>query len=117
MARAARIATRCPPLSSVDDLRQPLLEVRHLHQEDLAAGWGRVVLPYALARKYTNADIRRRFPRSLWHLLHDFSHRVDRCTCFMNHGARPVLVFEQNGLTRTIHDHNWYQLLLHQAQA
>ena len=46
--------------------------------------------------------IRRRFPRSLRHLLHEFSHRVDRCTCFMNHAARPVLVFEQNGLTRTI---------------
>ena len=37
--------------------------------------------------------------------------------CFMNHGARPVLMFEQNGLTRTIHDPSWYQLLLRQAQA
>lgn len=36
---------------------------------------------------------------------------------FMNHAARPVLVFEQNGLTRTIHDPSWYQLLLRQAQA
>jgi len=62
-------------------------------------------------------DIRRRFPRSLRHLLQDFSHRVDRCTCFMNHAARPVLVFEQNGLTRAIHDPSWYQLLLRQAQA
>ena len=61
--------------------------------------------------------IRRRFPRSLRHLLHEFSHRVDRCTCFMNHAARPVLVFEQNGLTRTIHDPSSYQLLLRQAQA
>jgi hypothetical protein len=57
-----------------------------------------------------------RFPRSLRHLLHEFSHRVDRCTCFMNHAARPVLVFEQNGLTRTIHDLSWYQLLLRQAE-
>jgi predicted ABC-type ATPase len=61
--------------------------------------------------------IRRRFPRSLRHLLHDFSHRVDRCTCFMNHAAHPVLVFEQNGPTRTIHDPSWYQLLLLEAQA
>jgi predicted ABC-type ATPase len=61
--------------------------------------------------------IRRRFSRSLRHLLHEFSHRVDRCTCFMNHAARPVLVFEQNGLTRTVHDPSWYQLLLRQAQA
>ena len=63
------------------------------------------------------SDIRRRLPRSVRHLLHDFSPRVDRCTCFMNHTARPVLVFEQNGLTRTIHDPSWYQLLLHEAQA
>ena len=63
------------------------------------------------------ADIRRRFPRSLRHLLHDFSPRVDRCTCFMNHAARPVLVFEQHGPTRRIHAPNWYQLLLHEAQA
>lgn len=62
------------------------------------------------------ADILRRFPRSLRHLLHDFSPQVTRCTCFMNHGARPELVFEQNGLTRTIHDSSWYQLLLHEAQ-
>ena len=63
------------------------------------------------------SDILRRFPRSLRHLLDDFSPRVDRCTCFMNHAARPVLVFEQNGLTRTIHDSSWFQLLLHEAQA
>ena len=63
------------------------------------------------------ADILRRFPRSLRHLLEDFSPRVDRCTCFMNHAVRPVLVFEQNGLTRTIHDPSWYQLLLHEAKA
>jgi predicted ABC-type ATPase len=62
------------------------------------------------------SDIRRRFPRSVSHLLHDFSPRVDRCTCFMNHAARPVLVFEQNGLTRMIHDPSWYQLLLNEAQ-
>jgi predicted ABC-type ATPase len=62
------------------------------------------------------SDIRRRFPRSVRHLLHDFSPRVDRCTCFMNHAARPVLVFEQNGLARTIHDPTWYQLLVRQAE-
>ena len=62
------------------------------------------------------ADILRRFPRSLRHLLHDFSPQVTRCTCFMNHGASPELVFEQNGLTRTIHHPSWYQLLLREAQ-
>lgn len=33
-----------------------LLKVRHLHQNDLASGWGRVLMPYALARKYPNAS-------------------------------------------------------------
>ena len=30
------------------------------------------------------ADIERRFPRSLRHLLDAFSHRVNSCICFMN---------------------------------
>ena len=33
-----------------------LLKVRRLHQDDLSAGWGRVLMPYALARKYPNAE-------------------------------------------------------------
>ena len=32
------------------------LIVRRLHQQDLGAGWGAVILPHALARKYRNAD-------------------------------------------------------------
>ena len=43
------------------------------------------------------ADILRRFPRSLRHLFDDFSLQVDHCTCFMNHGPSPELVFEQDG--------------------
>jgi integrase len=31
-------------------------DVRRQHQRDLAAGYGRVILPDALARKYPNAD-------------------------------------------------------------
>jgi hypothetical protein len=30
--------------------------VRFLHQQDLAAGWGAVMLPHDLARKYRRAD-------------------------------------------------------------
>jgi hypothetical protein len=33
-----------------------LQRVRELHQKDLAEGWGRVVLPYALNRKYKSAS-------------------------------------------------------------
>jgi site-specific recombinase XerD len=32
------------------------IRVRRLHRVDLAAGWGRVVMSYALARKYPRAD-------------------------------------------------------------
>lgn len=60
-------------------------------------------------------DIERRFLRSLRHLLNDFSHRVDSCTCFMNDGESPVLVFEQRGSDRDIVHDDYYQLLLEEA--
>ncbi len=44
------------PQSLVPQLQEHLLKVRQLHQGDLAAGWGRVVMPHALARKYPKAD-------------------------------------------------------------
>lgn len=62
------------------------------------------------------ADIERRFPRSLRHLLNDFSHRVDSCTCLMNDGESPVLVFEQRGIDRDIVHDDYYQLLLDEAK-
>jgi integron integrase len=34
-----------------------LEQVREIHRNDLADGWGRVVLPHALARKYPNAPV------------------------------------------------------------
>ena len=39
----------------IEALRQHLGAVRSLHETDLRAGLGRVVLPDALARKYPNA--------------------------------------------------------------
>jgi predicted ABC-type ATPase len=62
------------------------------------------------------AGIERRFPRSLRHLLNDFSHRVDRCTCFMNDGENPVLVFEQNGNARVVVHTDYYQLLIDEGE-
>ena len=62
------------------------------------------------------ADIERRFPRSLRHLLDDFSQRVDRCICFMNDGENPELVFEQCGDQRDILCADHYQLLLEKAE-
>jgi len=43
------------PNSLIDDLHHQFSVVQHLHTQDLAAGHGEVVLPYALARKYPNA--------------------------------------------------------------
>ena len=44
------------PQSLVAGLQEHLSRVRHLHQGDLAAGWGLVLMPCALARKYPNAN-------------------------------------------------------------
>jgi integron integrase len=44
------------PTSCVDELRAHLERVRKQHEADLARGLGRAALPYALARKYRNAD-------------------------------------------------------------
>ena len=44
------------PRDVVDPLRSHLAKVRLLHERDLKAGFGRVYLPFALDRKYPNAD-------------------------------------------------------------
>lgn len=44
------------PLALKDDLRQHLRRVKTIHDQDLAAGWGRAPLPDALDRKYPNAS-------------------------------------------------------------
>jgi len=44
------------PQTLVAGLQEHLVRVRNLHHGDLAAGWGRVLMPYALARKYPNAN-------------------------------------------------------------
>jgi integron integrase len=43
------------PHTLTEPLGLHLLGVRQIHRQDLAAGWGRVELPHALARKYPNA--------------------------------------------------------------
>lgn len=44
------------PKSLITALERHLTDVRQLHQRDLEAGWGRVLMPYALGRKYPNAE-------------------------------------------------------------
>jgi integron integrase len=43
------------PASLVPPLRDHLVRVKATHQQDLADGWGRVVLPASLGQKYPNA--------------------------------------------------------------
>jgi integron integrase len=44
------------PEALIDPLRNHLVRVKTLHEQDLKEGYGRVYLPHALARKYPNAD-------------------------------------------------------------
>lgn len=44
------------PANIKEPLAGHLEQVRHMHERDLAAGFGRVQLPDALARKYQNAN-------------------------------------------------------------
>jgi len=39
-----------------DPLRKQMDKVRKLHERDLKAGFGKVSLPFALERKYANAN-------------------------------------------------------------
>ncbi len=44
------------PVSLAEELKAHLKQVKLLHEEDLSKGYGAVWLPYALERKYKNAD-------------------------------------------------------------
>jgi integron integrase len=44
------------PVSLVEPLQEHLQGVQRLHQQDLEQGYGATVLPFALARKYPNAN-------------------------------------------------------------
>ena len=44
------------PKAAVELLQRQLKDVKKVHDQDLEAGQGRVYLPYALAKKYPNAD-------------------------------------------------------------
>lgn len=62
------------------------------------------------------ADIERRFSRSLGNLLNSFSSAVDACSCFMNSGPAPELVFEQQEDQRNVVNVAYYQLLLQESE-
>jgi integron integrase len=55
-AKGAKDRVTILPEQLVDPLHQQLAKTRALHENDLAEGFGRVYLPFALARKYPNAE-------------------------------------------------------------
>ena len=48
------------------------------------------------------ADLIRRFPRSLHNLLNEFAPKVNQVRCFMNNDDKPVLIFQQTGVVRSV---------------
>lgn len=63
------------------------------------------------------ADIDRRFPRSLHNLLHSYRMAVDTCICRMSGTHEVSLVFEQSGASITLFDQAAYEYLERQADA
>ena len=63
------------------------------------------------------ADIVRRFPRSLAHLLGDYGAMAHRTRCFMNADGDFTLVFEQiDGQAHAVHHAGHYRLITTEAQ-
>lgn len=65
----------------------------------------------------SDADVARRFPRSLHNLLNTFASKADQTRCFMNSGGIPELVFQQTGTTREVLHPEYFTLLQLQAQS
>lgn len=59
----------------------------------------------------SEADIARRFPRSLKNLFGEYGATVDRVRCFMNDGEVPVLIFERAKGEITIVDDELFRTL------
>ncbi len=63
------------------------------------------------------ADLIRRFPRSLHNLLNSFAPKVNQVRCFMNSDEKPELVFQQAGVVRTILHQDFFTLLQWETQS
>jgi predicted ABC-type ATPase len=61
------------------------------------------------------SDIERRFPKSLSNLLQLYSPIVDQCQCYLNIDEEPVLVFEQYGTERLLHNKQLFNMLIEEA--
>lgn len=62
-----------------------------------------------------DADVARRFPRSLFNLLTAYACAVDSTRCFMNRHTAPELVFEQQDQQRHIYRPDLFAQLMKEA--
>jgi predicted ABC-type ATPase len=62
------------------------------------------------------ADIERRFPRSLYNLLHVYGVAVSRARCFYNAGSTPELIFVQQGNDRRVMNDTLFALLQQESK-
>ncbi len=60
-------------------------------------------------------DLLRRFPKSLKHLLQEYSVIADHCICMMNQGGTPELVFENYRNDRIVHHQAMLEKLIKEA--
>lgn len=89
------------------------VELIYLALPDVAVSKARVAERVAHGgHNIPEADIERRFPRSLRNLFVDYSRVVDYCLCAMNLGAERVLVFERTKRYIHIGNANSYEQLL-----
>jgi integrase len=63
------------PVSSKEPLKKQLAKVKAIHEADLKAGFGKVYLPYALHKKYPNAD--REWGGSMYFLPQNFPESLE----------------------------------------
>ncbi|MCX7106621.1 MAG: zeta toxin family protein [Methylococcales bacterium] len=57
------------------------------------------------------ADLIRRFPRSLHNLLNVFAPKVNQVRCFMNTDDKPELIFQQTGIVRSVLHTDFFNLI------
>ena len=88
-------------------LALPNIELSRLRVAERVAHGGHAI---------AEADIVRRFPRSLRNLFDTFAGEVDYLRCLLNSGSNPALIFVQQGTERTIFDQSTYDHLVRESR-
>ncbi len=88
-------------------LALPSAEMSHLRVAERVAHGGHNI---------SGEDIIRRFPRSLYNLIHLFAPKVNRTLCYMNSGSPPEIIFQQEGVIQNIFHPDLYRLLQQESK-